>query len=107
MSNLTKNEEKRLKSFGHKRTGFDFTYRSRMGDEHFRALRRIYTDNGWTPVRGSFSFGFVSPCGEFFNSFCVETGNFYSFSTEWAKRVTNGFSKTRQTAIQDRSECCK
>jgi hypothetical protein len=46
--------------------------------------------DGWVQLKGQRTLGFVSPCGEKFNCYDYETGEFYSFGTIWAVRATQG-----------------
>lgn len=47
-----------------------------------------YRSEGWIELKGDHTLGFVSPCGEVFNCYSYDTGEFFSFGTMWAVRAT-------------------
>ncbi len=50
-------------------------------------LRFSYTKLGWTPLEGKLTVAFVSPTGEFFNTYERASGQRETFGTIWARRA--------------------
>ena len=61
----------------------------KMSRYDIEELKCAYLRCGWIPLEGEKVVAFVSPNGEWFNSYEKDTGYRYIFGTEWAKNATN------------------
>lgn len=60
---------------------------SKLSRFQIEEIKAAYVRHGWTPLEGSLCIAFVSPNGEWFNSYDIDTGYKNVFGTEWAKNA--------------------
>jgi hypothetical protein len=90
-----KREEKNSKK-KEKGTSLEAIKEEKMTLTEINEVVKRYLLRGWRKAEGAFTLGFVSPCGEHFNCYDIETGKLYSYNSFSALEICQRASDVKK-----------